>query len=734
MINKLISILFTSLLLMNASADAQSLFSSVEHRSIEEADTLRVGLVLSGGGAKGVAHIGILKALEEAGVRIDYITGTSMGSLIGGLYAIGYTADQLSELAKTSNFVELFTENANRRYISNYEKGFDERTILSVPISERGLSLPSGLITGQNIYSYLSRLAWVAHGTEDFTDFPIPFAAVGTDIETGEAAVFKSGYLPDAIRASISIPSAIAPHEIDGKYYVDGGLARNLPVEEAIEMGANFIIAVDVTKPLEPIDSLKTLTDIMNQSVQYRINERVNSQRELADVVIEMPDVDRYSIIDFDNIERFLEIGMNYGEEYLDEFKKISEMQTGSYEPRQKLSPPTPLPIQNLIIDGNNLFDDDFIIRKLEFEPGARLSPELIDEKISRLYSSRYIEQVTYQIKPDSSYYYNLHINVKENQRNDFRVGLRYETQTMASILFEATFQDLFHAGSINRLEARLGDQMMIGGDYIYYGALGSRFAALTSIQYHRENVDWYVDQSRVSRFRNHILRGEISVGNYFSTNNLFSIGIRKDFNYRRDEINPDQITAEQSGYHALFAKYKYDFLNRKSYPNSGHKVVANLYHSHSMFFSPLDFSSARFYWEGYYKLNDKFSLRNSLYTGYTYGNEIPLDYWNTMSRNIQDIGYLHFGGINRYEVTNPHIQAASIGLQVEPFYHRFLNVDLHAGRFPDEYNFDLTNDDVEYGASVSLGALTIVGPLKVILSTGTVNSFKAELQIGYQF
>ncbi|WP_069131408.1 patatin-like phospholipase family protein [Rhodohalobacter halophilus] len=722
------------LLLCYSPAGAQNLFSDSAKKITETSDSLKVGVVLSGGGARGIAHIGVLKALEDAGVRIDFITGTSMGSLIGGLYAIGYTADQLSELARTSNFIELFTENPNRRYISNYEKGFDERTILSVPISERGLSLPSGLITGQNVYSYLSRLAWVAHGTEDFMDFPIPYAAVGTNIETGEAVVFTSGYLPDAIRASISIPSAFIPHEIDGEYYIDGGLARNLPVQEAIDMGANFTIAVDVTTPLEPIDSLRTLTDIMNQSVQYRINERVQEQRKLADLVIEITEADQFSVIDFDKVEALIKIGEKYGKQYLEKFQEVANLQSGPHQPRTNLSPPTPLPIQNLIIEGNSLFDDDFIARKLEFEPGARLSPELIDEKISKLYSSRYIEQVTYRIKPDSSYYYNLHINIRENRRNDFRVGLRYETQTMASILFEASFQDVFHAGSINRLEARLGDQMLIGGDYIYYGALGSRFAALTSIQYHRENIDWYVDQNRVSQFRNHTLRGEISAGNYFSTNHLFAFGIRKDFIFRRNEINPDQITAEQTDYHAFFFKYHYDYFNRKSYPNSGQKIVANLYHSHNTFFSPIDFSSGRFFWEGYYQVTNSFSIRNSLYAGYTYGNEIPWDYWNTTNRYIQDIGYLHFGGIERYEVSNPHIQAASIGFQFEPFYHRFLNIDFQAGRFPEEFNFDLTNGDIEFGASVSLGALTIVGPIKAILSTGTVNSFKAELQIGYQF
>ncbi len=725
--------LFALLLILFLPFQVQSETTNAPYHTLQS-DTLKVGVVLSGGGARGVAHIGILKALEEAGVQIDYITGTSMGSLIGGLYAIGYSADQLVELSRTSNFMELFSETPNRRYTSNYEKGFDERTILTVPISESGLSLPPGIITGQNIYSYLSRLVWAAHGTDDFNNFPIPFATIATDIETGEAVVFRSGYLPDAIRASISIPSAIAPHEIDGRYYVDGGLARNLPVQDAIEMGADFTIAVDVTTPLVSGDSLQTLTEIMNQSVQYRINERVLEQREKADLVITMPEIDKYSIVSFDLMETFLQIGLSAGEKYLEEFKSIAARQNRTYSPRDPIDAPSPLPIQDVIINGNNLFDDDFIKRKLQFEQGAKLNPEMIDEKISRLYSSQYIEQVTYRIMPDTLYYYNLHINIKENQSNDFKVGLRYESQTQASILFESSFQNLFHKGSINKLEARLGDQLMFGADYIYYGALGSRLAALTSLQYHTENVDWFVDSERVSRFKNHIIRGEMSVGNYFSTQHLFALGIRKDFNYHRNEINAEQIEPVNDGYHALFAKYRFDFLNRKSYPSSGHKVHAQFFYSDPIIFSPIQFSSARLYWRGFYEITGNISLTNSVLAGYSYGNELPWGYWHTPNRFYQDIGYLLFAGIDRYEVSTQHIQMASLGFQAEPFYHRFVNIDFYAGRFLNDWNLNINENDIEYGASLSLGALTIVGPIKLILSTGTLNSFQTELQIGYQF
>jgi NTE family protein len=699
-----------------------------------ESDSLKVGLVLSGGGAKGVAHIGIIKAIEEAGLRIDYITGTSMGSLVGGLYAIGYNSDQLMELVNTNNFVELFTENPRRRYISNYEKNFDDRTIATFPISERGIDLPAGIITGQNIYTYLSRLTWKAHSTDDFNDFPIPYAAVATDIETGEAVVFRSGYLPDAIRASISIPSAMVPHEIDGKLYVDGGLARNIPVEDAIRMGANYIIAVDVSTPLVSQDSLRSLTEIMNQAVMYRITERSDNQKDLADLVINVSELNQYDITDFDLTDEFLEIGIEKGRLYLDQFRDLAERQQGSPPKNRGVEPPVPLPISNIIIEGNSLFDDGFIIRQLDFEPGVKLSPDDIENRISKLFSSRYIEQVTYRIKPDTLYQYNLQIKIHESKRNDFKVGLRYETDSQASILLESSYQDLLHPGSINRFEARLGDQIQIGTEYIYYGALGSSLAALTSVWFNSELVDWYSDFSRVSSFRNRSLMAEISAGNYFSTQNLFALGIRKEFDYQQNEINPDEIEPVAEGHHGIFARYRFDTHNRKAYPSLGQKVVIEGYHSNTALLSPLLFTSIKGFWEGYLPLVDNFSIRHAVFAGYSYGEELPWNYWHTVNRYSPAFGFVRFGGFDRYQVASRNIQLASLGFQAEPVYHRFIGIDFFAGRFIDSWNLSFDQSDMEYGTAVTVGALTILGPVKAIFSTSTVDSFQAELQIGYQF
>lgn len=700
----------------------------------QEDDSLRVGLALSGGGALGIAHIGVIQAIEEAGIRIDYITGTSMGSLVGGLYAIGYTSDQLAEMATSNNFIELFSEKPDRRFISNYEKITDDRTIATFPISEKRIDLPVGIISGQNVYTYLARLTQSVHGIEKFDDFPIPFAAVATDLETGEAKVFRSGYLPDALRASISIPSLFSPHDIDGKVYVDGGLIRNIPVQDAIEMGADYTIAVDVSSPLMTKDSLNTFAKVLNQSVYFRIHDYANIQREMADYVVRVEELGPYSAADFDLAEKFLEIGQKAGQQHLDEFKKIAALQNANPPKREELINEGMFPVDKIVVQGNSYYDDEFFINQLDFIPGSILDPETIEEKVTQLYSSQYIENVTYRLLPSSDNYYTLQINVEENNSDEFKVGLRYETGSQASILLEGIFQNLIHDGSLTRFETRLGDRINFQADHVYYGALGSNLALLSSLQYMSEQVNWYSGDTRVSQFKNEIIRTEISGGNYFSAQNLISLGLRRDFNTISNRINFTNIDVSDDNYHSLFIRYIRDTLNRKAYPTAGHHLIIEGHYSDDIIFSEIDFTSSTLYYNGYYKLNNDISLTNSVWIGYTTGHELPWEYWKSPNRYDLIYDFVQFGGAEPYEISTRNAQMVSLGIQVEPFYHRFIGLELFAGQFENRWSFDFLSDNTEYGLSLSVGALTILGPAKLIFSGNTLNNLRADLQIGYQF
>lgn len=703
-----------------------------EKQSVQS-DSPKVGLVLSGGGALGIAHIGILEALEEAGVRIDFITGTSMGSLVGGLYAIGYTTEQLTDIALSNNFTNLFLDRRIRRFVSNYEKLSDERTIVTFPIRETGIDLPLGIIKGQNIYNYLAELTWSVHELDQFDTFPIPFAAIGTDIENGNAVPFRSGYLPDALRASISIPSIFMPHRIGNRVYVDGGIARNLPVEDALEMGADYIIAVDVGTPLQPADSLLSFSSILTQTLLYRVHDNVAVQKELADYVIEVDALLDFSGADFDKADQLLRIGQEEGKKHLSHFREIAEKQVEKPLKREELPQGEKLEFSQIVIEGNTIYDTRFIIDLIEFRPFMVLGPEEINEKIAKIYSARFIDLVTYRVVPNSESN-TLFITITENLLDNIKIGLRYESKTKASAMIEGNFNNLLFNGTVTKAEARLGDRMSFGLDYLYFGALGTRFGLYSSFRYDSENVEWYMERERISRFSNRLWRGDFAIGNFMSTQSLISGGFRIESAEQANVINPDGIEAAGSRHHALFLNYVYDDLHRISYPVQGRRIVAEVVISDEFIYSDGTFSSFVFSGNQWWKISDFLSLNQRVWAGYTTGRDLPWNYWFVPNRYDPLFKSIPFAGVNRYQITSRNVQMASLGLQAELFYHRFVGIDLYAGRFMENWNFDISTESTDFGISLTLGALTIAGPIQLIFSRSSIAGTTTELQIGYPF
>jgi NTE family protein len=232
--------------------------SSIAFAQIAEKKRPKIGLVLAGGGAKGLAEVGVIKVLEEAGIRPDYITGTSIGSIVGGLYASGYSVDDLYALAKEIDWNYYFNDDIARIHSPVIERDDHDKYLLSFPVEDKKVKLPRGAVIGKKISLLLSRLTINAHECTDFDDLPIPFRCVATNFATGEAVVLSKGSLADAMRASMSIPSVFEPVVIDGQLLIDGASARNMPVQDVIDMGADIVIAVDIGGPLLTDEQFKT--------------------------------------------------------------------------------------------------------------------------------------------------------------------------------------------------------------------------------------------------------------------------------------------------------------------------------------------------------------------------------------------------------------------------------------------------------------------------------------------
>ena len=263
----------------------------------------KVGVVLGGGGAKGVAHIGVLKVLEEAGIPIDYVAGTSMGAIVGGLYAIGYTPAEIDTMVLEQDWTMLLSDRIKRSSLTFPEKENSERYILSLPFGkDKKDRVIQGMIKGQNLMNLFSNLTIGYHDSVDFRNFNIPFACVAVDAVDGKDYVFRKGSLPLAMRASMAIPAVFTPVRLDSMVLIDGGLNDNFPVDVAREMGADVIIGVDLgTSDLKTLDKLNSPGDVIGQIIALHGHDKYARNKEQTDLLLR-PNMTSYNAASFSTV------------------------------------------------------------------------------------------------------------------------------------------------------------------------------------------------------------------------------------------------------------------------------------------------------------------------------------------------------------------------------------------------------------------------------------------------
>jgi NTE family protein len=289
-------------------------------------DSPKVGLVLSGGGAKGYAHIGVLKVLEDAGVKIDYIGGTSMGAIVGGLYACGYSANQLDSIFREMNPERLLFEEQARWSKSFFDREHGEKYALSLPVDEFDILFPTALSSGQLFYDKLAALTLSQRHSNRFDSLPIPFLCVATDLETGDQVVLQEGYLPDALRASGSFPTLLAPVELNGRLLSDGGIVNNFPVEEVRAKGVDVIIGVSVEDGLYSREELNSVFRVVEQIGSFRMAERSAAQQAQCDILIR-PDISGYTVTSFEAFDTLLTRGEQAGKAVEEELENVAALQ-----------------------------------------------------------------------------------------------------------------------------------------------------------------------------------------------------------------------------------------------------------------------------------------------------------------------------------------------------------------------------------------------------------------------
>ena len=423
----------------------------------------KIGLVLSGGGAKGFAHIGVLKVLEEAGVKIDYIGGTSMGAVVGGLYASGYNARQIDSIFYNTNFDELLSDYIPRNSKSFYEKRNDQTYAIALPFNKFSLGVPVALSKGMYNYNLLCRLTNNVRHIRDFKKLPIPFLCIATDIETGKPVLLNEGYLPLAILASSAFPTLFSPVEINGRMLIDGGVANNYPIDEVKNMGAEIIIGVDVQDDLKDRNGLKDATRILVQISNLQMIESMKEKVKKTDIYIK-PDISNFNVISFDEGRSIIRTGEEAAFSVYEKIKALGNKE--GYKVQCQKKPNDSIQIVGIGINDVKNYTRAYIIGKLGFKQGSKITYNDLKTGINKLDATQNFSAISYRLDGNSSGD-NLMLNLTESKNKTFlKFGLHYDGLYKSAILVNLTQKKSLFKNDVISLDLGLGDNFRYNLDY----------------------------------------------------------------------------------------------------------------------------------------------------------------------------------------------------------------------------------------------------------------------------
>jgi NTE family protein len=694
----------------------------------------KVGVALSGGAARGLAHIGVLKVLEEAGVPVDVITGTSMGSVVGGLYAVGYTAAQLDTIVRTEDWFRLLTDPVDRRDLAVDRKFTEDHYLLTLPIQRGGIKLPKSVVAGQRVSQLLTGLTWSAHPIRDFRALPIPFAAVATDLETSKAVVLDHGFLPDAIRASMALPSVFAPVELADTAHIDGGVVRNLPAQDARALGADVLICSDVTDPLEPRDSIVSLLDVLVQSVSFRVWDSESAQRSKCDVLI-LPEVRGFSTFGFARASDVIARGEAAARAALPAIEAALAQRRVSRRPRAPRAPlvePESVLVASVKFDPADLVPAGFLARALGVSPGTWVSRGTLDQRMSRLYATGLFESVGYRVEQGD-----LTVLLRQRSGGRFGLGLRYDSRYKASVLLSSTLGRVA-GGFSGRADARLGQQIQVGAGVSQPVGDGRSVTLGAEIDYVRSPFDLYQGDHRVAQARVDLGAITGSIARSLGTAVDASIRVKAEHARWAEEVSAVATAPVHRTFYSVAGVLHIDTYDRGVFPRSGlsFRAVSEWSNRVAAASGGAAFSHHVADLRGYLPLFRRMSLWAGATVGASGGEPPPHYQFFLGGANAYYIfpdRDIAFAGLRTQERRGRHVQKAELGVQWELAPDVFARVRWNAGAVLDRWRFDPAG--YVDGVGVELGAKTFAGRLSVSASGNAHTTWPiVEIDLGYPF
>ncbi len=719
----IIRTLLTALLLVAAISPSQAQPRKVDDPAAPGRKS--VGLVLSGGGAKGAAQLRVIKAIEEAGIPIDYIAGTSIGSIIGGLYAVGYTIEEIEELYTTMNWFDVFTDRNARDRQLFADKQKDDAYMFDVLLSTDDISIPSGIVRGDKFMDQLNELLLGYQQIDSFDKLPTPFACVAYDMNTGSEYVARGGSLSAAIRASMSIPGVFKPVKYNNMVLVDGGVFNNFPVDVVREMGADIVIGVDLTDGIRTDADIENMVLIFEQLTAFLGRDNYERNKADCDYYIH-PEIAPYTAASFNTeaVDSLLMRGQREADKHREGLLALREKigLPEGYMPQKRdkhYSQESKLRIGNITLKGFNKRERRLISRYLDLKPYTTVTRREFNRNIEQIRNLGGFDFVKYSLSNEAPY--ELVIGVNERQNASVHVGFRFDSHELASLLLgtEMTLRGNYLKPRIS-LTTRLNDnpyvQLKASTNNVLFGefSFGYRFQ--------HNNFTFYKGNKRshTSTFDLHNIALRFS--NIYLKNFNLSAGIESDiFNYQETFYEGGMVEIEPEAYINYCISGHYDNLNNFYLPTRGWSFDVD-YTLHTNDGIEVDghvpFVSLQYKLSGAVAINKWMTVIPSLYGRTLIGMEPTYPYFNCLG-GILPGRYMPqqmpFVGVQHIELFDNSVMVGALEMRLEIARNHYIsgvvNTLIQDDDFRRMFRLEntLTGFGLKYTYNTSLGPITVL-------------------------
>ena len=709
----------------------------------------KVAVVLSGGGAKGVGHVGALKVIERAGVPIDIITGTSMGSIVGGLYAIGYHADALDSIVRHQDWNALILDREDLSRQSIEERQRQNSYIISTGLSfskDRRLK-GGGIIRGKNLHSLFERLVAGYSDSIDFNTLPIPFACVATNLVDFTEYDFHSGYLAQAMRASMAIPAVFTPVRIDSMVLVDGGMRNNYPADLARQMGADIIIGISVTDNPIPADELDKPSNILMQILDINTNNKYQENLALTDVMIKV-DTKGYTAASFTSqaLDTLLRRGEEAAMAHWDELAQVRQ-RLGLPQPAVNVAsgsrhnPAFPA-ITNVEFTNIGSFDEKYIRSKFHLHQGDTIDTRRIEQMLTAMRSVLFYQDPTYHLtKTDGGM--KAIVNAGPKKTTQLNLGVRFDTEEMVALQVNGNFPLRKSVLPDVDLTLRLGMRIMARLDLTFYP--GRLLRPTLSYAFHRDEINIYEQGDKDYNFTYNQHAVELSLLNFNVRNFNVVAGLRWD-NYHFPHVLRGEQTHHTIGdldnghYYSYYARINYNSEDNWYFPSMGSRLNAQFAYYTDNFARLNDQPGLRdvsVMWRMSMPFSHRFTLQPMLYGRLLFGEERPA----ILSNLIGGEWFGHrvfqqqpFAGVNYLEHVDPFFVAMQLQAQQRFGRNHYFLLRAAVGQQAMEIG-ELLDSRTLLGGSFSYYYDAVFGPLGA--SVGYSNKTKQPyfyINLGYVF